>query len=99
MKIALEDLKNLALADYHELVAGTIFSWDSFIVNAIKNYNPDFNLEQALAEDREQIKKMIDEMIRKAVILKETKNYTYDLSNAERLRGYIKALAELWKKL
>lgn len=63
------------------------------------------NIEQNLLRDNKSfphervVIQKIAEKIRKAKILKETKNYTYDLGNAERLRGYIKALEELKHEL
>lgn len=42
---------------------------------------------------------IIDEMLREADILKEHKNYVYNLDNAERLRGYKLALQRLKQKI
>ena len=69
------------------------------------NYYWSRKFENAYDADKENIPhervviQKIAEKIRKAKILKETKNYTYDLGNAERLRGYIKALEELKHEL
>ena len=42
---------------------------------------------------------IIDEMLREAYILKEHKDYIYNLDNAERLRGYKLALQRLKQKI
>lgn len=42
---------------------------------------------------------IIDEMLREADILKEHKDYVYNLDNAERLRGYKLALQRLKEKI
>ena len=55
MKTSLEDLRNQALAEY-ELAASAIHSWSSFIVNAIKNYDPDSSqLEPPVIKPTEMI--------------------------------------------
>ena len=49
----LEDLRNSALAEY-ELASNAIHSWNSFIVNAIKNYDPKSNrLEKLVSQPSE----------------------------------------------
>jgi len=48
-KTPLEDLRNSALADY-ELAANAIHHWNNFIVDAIKNYNPEKQGVQAGVE-------------------------------------------------
>lgn len=50
-KTPLEDLRNSALAEY-ELASNAIHSWNSFIVNAIKNYDPESNRLEKLVSPK-----------------------------------------------